>query len=64
MIDRLTAAVASTWGKNGGGSKATEESLRGEFGEDGWVPCGGEAPLSQRFSDREVLSSARSVGST
>ena len=53
----------STLIHGGGLSVATEESVRGEYGEDGWVLCSGKAPLSWWFSDGVVPSAERSVGS-
>ena len=39
----------------------TGASVRGDFGEDGWVPTGGKTPLSSWFLARVVLASTSSV---
>ena len=47
--------------RGGGLSRATGASVRGDFGEDGWVPTGGKNPLSSWFLARVVLASTSSV---
>ena len=63
-LTSLAASPASTQGRSRGDSEVTEVSVRYECSEDGWVPCGSEAPLSRLFSARVVLSLARFVGSS
>ena len=63
VLDRRVVSPASTQRRVGGSSIANEAFLRGECGEDGWVTCGGKAPLSQWFSAGVVLSSTSSLGS-
>ena len=36
--------------------RATKAYIRGKYGEDGWVPCSGESPLSRWFSAGLFLS--------
>ena len=49
MLDRREEAAASMRGCGGVSSNATEASVRGECGKDGWVPCGGVATFSRWF---------------
>ena len=55
-------SLKSMWGSSGGLSGSTKASVRGECGEDGWVPCGGEAPLSRWFLFRVASLLASYVG--
>ena len=64
MLSRQEASLVSTRGRGGGGFEATDLSVRDDYGEDGWVPCGGKVPLSQWFSYEVVSSLASSVGLT
>ena len=64
MLYRISASPSSTRGHGRGFSVATEVSVRGEHGEDFWVPCGRKAPLSPWFLAGVVPSSASSVGSS
>ena len=58
---RMMESPASTRGYVGGSDGATEESNRGECGEDVWVSSIGVAPFSWWFSVGLVLASASSV---
>ena len=62
MITRREVSQSSTWVSGGGSSVATEASVGGEYGEGGWGPCSGKAPLLWWFSEGVVLLSASSVG--
>ena len=64
MISRQVVLHASMRGHSLSSSEATEASVRGEYSEDNWVPCGGEAPLSRWFSAGVVSLLTRSIGST
>ena len=64
MLDRRVVSPASTQRRVGGSSIANEAFLRGECGEDGWVTCGGKAPLSQWFSVGLVLALVSFVNSS
>ena len=45
MLAMQAESPASMRGHRGGFSGATKASVRVEFGEDGWVPCGSKALL-------------------
>ena len=62
VITMWVASLTSTQGSGIGLSLATEESVRGEFGKDGWVTCGVKDPLYWSFSSGVVSSSVSSVG--
>ena len=63
ILARWVKSPSSNQERDGGSSVATETSVRGECSEDGWVPCGGEVPLSQWFLTRVVLLAASFVES-
>ena len=46
MLARQAVAPESTQGSSGSDSKASEESVRGKYGEDAWVLIVNLAPLS------------------
>ena len=52
---------ASTRGNGRGLYGATRVSVRGDYGEDGWMPSGDEAPLSQCFFAMVVSAVVSSV---
>ena len=61
---RTATSLASTRGHGGGSYGATGVYVRGECGEDGWVPRAGETPLYRWFLVRVVLALDRSVYSS
>ena len=63
MIARQTTSLSSMQGCGGCSSVATKASIRGECGDDGWLPCDGKMTLYRWFSSRVVPSLASFVGS-
>ena len=51
MLSVWLALLVSMQGHSRGGSEVTEESVRSDCGKDGWLVCGGKAPLYWWFSD-------------
>ena len=45
-LDRQAKSPVSTWGRDRGLSVAIEASVRGDFGEDGWMLGSGKVPSS------------------
>ena len=61
---RWSVSTASSRGCGGGSSVEIKASIRGECGEDGWVPSGGEVPLYWWFLAGVVSVSESSVVSS
>ena len=64
MLTSWAESLASMQGHSEGSYVATEASVRGEYGEDGWMLYGGKAPLSRCFPDGVVLLLTSSAGSS
>ena len=64
VCSRREASLASTQGHGRRSSVSTKASVKGDFGEDSWVPSTSEAPLSWRFLNGVVSELVISVESS